>query len=122
MSNLYRYCVGAIVCKHMHKLNPCGWHLWMWPRVARLVAIMADKDKENILVGQQPKCVKLFLSLPKDRFSFSVDDKDLEEAMKTYSVKKYMALKNSWTLKNFEDWFKAKRSKTEVPCIRSASD
>ena len=66
--------------KCMHKLNPCGCHLW---QVARLVANMADEDKENLHVEWQPKCAKLSLSFPKDRFSFSVDDKDLEEAMKT---------------------------------------
>ena len=78
MSNLFWYCVGA---KHVRKLNPRGWHLW-W--VARLVDNMADKDKENLPVERQPKHAKLSLTLPKDRFSFSVDDKVLEEAMKKY--------------------------------------
>ena len=59
----------------------------MWAWVARVVAIIADKDKENIPVEQLPKRTKWSLSLPQDRFSFSVDDKNLEEAMKTYSVK-----------------------------------
>ena len=77
MSNLFWYCEGA---KHMRNLNPRSWHLW-W--VARLVVNMADEDKENLPVEWQPKCAKLSLSLPKDRFSFSVDDKNLEEAMKT---------------------------------------
>ena len=68
----------------MCKLNPCGWHLW-W--VARLVADMADEDKENLLVERQSKCTKLpDLSLPKDWFSIMLD-KDLQEAMKTCSVK-----------------------------------
>ena len=48
---------------------------------------MADEDKENLPVEPQLKRAYLSLSLPKDRFSFSVDDKDLEEAMKKYSVK-----------------------------------
>ena len=51
--------------------------------MARLVA---DKDKENhenLPVKQQPKCAKSSLSLPEYQLSFSVDDKDLEEAMKT---------------------------------------
>ena len=75
----------------MRKLNPRGWHLW-W--VARLVADMADEDKENFLVERQPKCAKLpDLSLPKDQFSIMLD-KDLEEVMKTCSVK--MALNNRW--------------------------
>ena len=50
-----------------------------------IVAIMAGKDKENLPVEWQPKCAKLSRSLPKDRYSFSVDDKDL----KTYLVKKH---------------------------------
>ena len=50
---------------------------------------MADEDKENLPESVEPKKkrAKLSLSLPKDRFSFSVDDSDLEEAMKKYSVK-----------------------------------
>ena len=59
----------------------------MWPWVARVVAIMADKDKENLPVERLQKRTKWSLSLPQDWFSFSVDDKNLEEAMKTYSVK-----------------------------------
>ena len=61
--------------------------------MARLVA---DEDKENhknLPVERQSKCAKLSFSLPKDRFSFFVDDKDLEEAMKTYVVGKNTALK-----------------------------
>ena len=49
---------------------------------------MADEDKENLPVEWQPKCAKLSLSLPKDWFFFSVDDKDLKEVMKTVSKKK----------------------------------
>ena len=47
------------------------------------------EDKENLPQSAEPeaKRAKLSLSLPKDRFSFSVDDRDLEEAMKKYSVK-----------------------------------
>ena len=82
--------------------------------MARLVANVADEDKEKLPVEQQPKCTKLSSLLPKDWFSFSVDDKDLEEAMKTYSGKN-TALNNTWALKNFEDCFKAKWNKTEVP-------
>ena len=83
----------------------------------RLVANMADEYKENLPVEQQPKCAKWSLSLQKDWFSFSVDDKNLEEAMKMYSVKN-MALKQQvgscrWALKN-RDWFKAKWNETEV--------
>ena len=58
MSNLYGYCVGAIVCKRMHKLNPHGRNLWTWAWVARVVAIIADEDKENLPVEQLPKRTK----------------------------------------------------------------
>ena len=53
----------------------------------QLIVIM--EDKENLPQSAEPeaKRAKLSLSLPKDRFSFSVDDRDLEEAMKKYSVK-----------------------------------
>ena len=75
-----------------------------------------DVGKENHppSAEPEPKRAKLSLSLPKDRFSFSVDDKDLEDAMKKYSAKN-TALNNKWALKNFEDWFKAKRNTTEKP-------
>ena len=74
------------------------------------------EDKENLPQSAEPeaKRAKLSLSLPKDRFSFSVDDRDLEEAMKKYSVKN-TTLNNKWALKNFEDWFKAKRNTTQEP-------
>ena len=44
-------------------------------------------DEEN--VEPPSKRRKISLSLPKDRFNFSVDDEELKEAMKTYSGKKY---------------------------------
>ena len=49
--------------------------------VYQLIVIM--EDKENLPQSAEPeaKRAKLSLSLPKDRFSFSVDDRDLEEAM-----------------------------------------
>ena len=84
----------------MCKLNPRGWRLW-W--VARLVANMADKE-------QQPKCAKLSLSLPKDQFSFSVDDKDLEEAMKMYLVKNTV-FNSRWALKFLRTGLKQSRIK-----------
>lgn len=82
--------------------------------LAFLLSWLHDEDKENLpeSVEQEPKCARLSLSLPKNRFSFTVEDKDLEEAMKKYSVKN-TTVSNKWALKNFEEWFKAKRSTTE---------
>ena len=48
-------------------------------------------------------------NLPTPKLTFSVDDSDLEEAMKKYSVKN-TTLNNKWALKNSE-----KRSTTEEP-------
>ena len=65
---------------------------------------MADKYKENLPVERQPKCAKLSLSLPKDRFSFSVNDKDLEEAMhedvlsKKHDTKQQVGSQKLWGL------------------------
>ena len=41
---------------------------------------MAGEDKENLpeSVEPKPKRARLSLSLPKDRFSFTAEDKDLE--------------------------------------------
>ena len=84
MSNLYSYCVGA---RRMRKFIPHGQHVAIPRRVYQLIVIM--EDKENLPQSAEPeaKRAKLSLSLPKDRFSFSVDDRDMEEAMKKYSVK-----------------------------------
>ena len=75
MSNLYSYCVGA---RRMRKFIPHGQHVAIPRRVYQLM-----EDKENLPQSAEPeaKRAKLSLSLPKDRFSFSVDDRDLEEAM-----------------------------------------
>ena len=76
------------------KLNPRGrgkGHCW----VARLVADEDKENHENLPVERQSKCAELSFSLPKDRFSFFIDDKDLEEAMKTCIVGKKHGAKNS---------------------------
>ena len=74
-------------------------------------------DEEN--VEPPSKRRKISLSLPKDRFNFSVDDEELKEAMKTYS-RKNTAINNKWALKNFEDWFNARRESLSVEEKRQA--
>ena len=64
------------------------------------------EEKEN--VEPTSKCRKVSLSLPKDCFNFSVDNDELKEAMKTYSVKN-MSINNKWVLKNFQDWFNERK-------------
>ena len=78
---------------------------------------MTMEDKEN----EEPpsKRRKISLSLPKDRFNFSVDDEELKEAMKTYSAK-HMTINNKWALKNFKDWFNARRETLSVEEKRQA--
>ena len=65
---------------------------------------MGDKEKVQL----PSKRRKISLSLPKDRFNFCVDDEELKEAMKTYTGKN-TAINNKWALKNFMDWFNARR-------------
>ena len=72
-------------------------------------------DEEN--VEPPSKRRKISLSLPKDRFNFSVDDEELKEAMKTYS-RKNTAINNKWALK--KDWFNARRESLSVEEKRQA--
>ena len=74
---------------------------------------MGDKEKVQL----PSKRRKISLSLPKDRFNFSVDDEELKEAMKTYS-RKNTAINNKWALK--KDWFNARRESLSVEEKRQA--
>ena len=69
------------------------------------------EEKDN--VEQPSKLRKISLSLPKDHFNFSVNNDELKEAMKTYSVKN-IAINNKWTRKNFEDRFNERRKSLSV--------
>ena len=63
-------------------------------------------EKENI--EPPTKRRRLSLSLPKDRFDFTVDDDQLKQAMKTYCGKN-TEINNKWALKNFEEWYSERK-------------
>ena len=69
------------------------------------------EEEEN--AGAPSKSGKVSLSLPKDHFNYSVDNDELNKALKTYSVKN-MAINNKWALKNFEHWFNERRKLLSV--------
>ena len=62
-----------------------------------VVAIMADEDKDNLPVERQPKCA-IVSFITKGPVLFSIDDKDLEEAIRMYLVKNTV-LNNRWAFK-----------------------
>ena len=65
---------------------------------------MAEKENEDPSNEPPKKRKRVSLSLSKDRFSFKVDDVELQEAMKGYTAEN-TAKSNKWAINNYSQWY-----------------